>query len=98
MGNYHTATVVASATAAYRLLFYHIANHHLVDNQLFRTMPRSGIKYAGGVLRALTGGCYRGAGCSPRPAGRVLSTVPRRGSQRRTCRHRAAEMPSGQQR
>ena len=24
-------------------------------------MPRSGIKYAGGVLRALTGGCYRGA-------------------------------------
>ena len=42
MGNYHTATVVASATAAYRLLFYHITNPHLVDNQLFRTMPRSG--------------------------------------------------------
>ena len=30
MGNYHTATVVASATAAYRLLFYHIRNRSLL--------------------------------------------------------------------
>ena len=97
MGNYHTATVVASATAAYRLLFYHITNPHLVDNQLFRTMPRSGIKYAGGVLRALTGGCYRGAVAPLGLSVTHIHSSPEGISAATLQRTASEEMPSGQQ-
>ena len=45
-------------------------------------MPRSGIKYAGGVLWALTGGCYRGASAPLGLSVTHSSTVPWRGSLR----------------
>ena len=71
----------------------HLRNY---DNQSFSTLPRSGIKYAGGVLWALTGGCYRGAGAPLGLSVTHSSTVPRRGSLRPLCgKRRAKRCPPG---